>query len=390
MSGDRTPLIGLALSGGGSRAIAFHLGCLRALHDRGLLEKVRVISSISGGSVIAAMYAYSDEPFETFDRRVVSLLRSGLVWKIARETLLTSLLPKAVWTNVTAGSAALACNVGRRCSGLLSAVGLSVFTRGQLMYAPLRRRASRTVALERVLANSIVGGHRMPQVARPNLDVVINATELRTQTAFRFGSRSSGSWRFGRIVDNSVSVAKAVSASAAFPVLLPALDEEFAFDLKGVQSKERVILTDGGVYDNLGVTCLEPGRSPDYSINAFPADYIICCDAGHGQPAGVNRPYWWSTRMQESFATTHRRVQTSTYARLHQQAEAGLIKGFILPYLGQQDDKLPHRPPDLVPRSQAMAYPTNFSPMSQANIDMLSRRGEQLTRLLIARYVPEL
>ena len=42
-------VIGLALSGGGSRAAAFHLGCLRALHDRDLLRRVRVISVISGG-----------------------------------------------------------------------------------------------------------------------------------------------------------------------------------------------------------------------------------------------------------------------------------------------------------------------------------------------------
>jgi predicted acylesterase/phospholipase RssA len=53
--------IALALSGGGSRAIAFHLGCLRALHDRGVLDKVRVISSVSGGSVIAAAYCPSSD-----------------------------------------------------------------------------------------------------------------------------------------------------------------------------------------------------------------------------------------------------------------------------------------------------------------------------------------
>lgn len=46
-SGTRN--VGLALSGGGSRAIAFHLGCLRALHDRGVLNRLRVISSVSGG-----------------------------------------------------------------------------------------------------------------------------------------------------------------------------------------------------------------------------------------------------------------------------------------------------------------------------------------------------
>ena len=41
--------IGLALSGGGSRAIAFHLGCLRALDDLGLRDSLQVISSVSGG-----------------------------------------------------------------------------------------------------------------------------------------------------------------------------------------------------------------------------------------------------------------------------------------------------------------------------------------------------
>ena len=44
---NRPRRIGLALSGGGSRAIAFHLGCLRALHDYGLLDDVDVISAVS-------------------------------------------------------------------------------------------------------------------------------------------------------------------------------------------------------------------------------------------------------------------------------------------------------------------------------------------------------
>ena len=49
--------IGLCLSVGGSRATAFHLGCLRALHDRGILQRVSVLSSVSGGSSVSAIYA---------------------------------------------------------------------------------------------------------------------------------------------------------------------------------------------------------------------------------------------------------------------------------------------------------------------------------------------
>ncbi len=61
--------IGLALSGGGSRAIAFHLGCLRALHDLGILAQVKVLSTVSGGSVIGALYASTDAPFPEFEAK---------------------------------------------------------------------------------------------------------------------------------------------------------------------------------------------------------------------------------------------------------------------------------------------------------------------------------
>ncbi|CDZ87473.1 patatin-like phospholipase family protein [Rhodococcus ruber] len=78
------PRIGLALSGGGFRATAFGLGCLRALHDRDLLRHVRVVSGISGGSLLAAMWAYGPESFDEFDDTVTSLLRQGLQFELVK------------------------------------------------------------------------------------------------------------------------------------------------------------------------------------------------------------------------------------------------------------------------------------------------------------------
>jgi predicted acylesterase/phospholipase RssA len=49
--------IGLALSGGGFRASIFHLGVIRRLEELGIMPEVSVISSVSGGSIIAAYYA---------------------------------------------------------------------------------------------------------------------------------------------------------------------------------------------------------------------------------------------------------------------------------------------------------------------------------------------
>lgn len=48
--------LGLALSGGGFRSALFHLGVLARLAELDLLRKIDVISSVSGGSIIAAYY----------------------------------------------------------------------------------------------------------------------------------------------------------------------------------------------------------------------------------------------------------------------------------------------------------------------------------------------
>ena len=48
--------VGLALSGGGFRAALFHLGVMARLAKQGLLPKIQVISTVSGGSIIGAYY----------------------------------------------------------------------------------------------------------------------------------------------------------------------------------------------------------------------------------------------------------------------------------------------------------------------------------------------
>jgi NTE family protein len=46
--------IALCLSGGGFRAALFHLGALRRLNEWGILQQVKTITAVSGGSMIAA------------------------------------------------------------------------------------------------------------------------------------------------------------------------------------------------------------------------------------------------------------------------------------------------------------------------------------------------
>ncbi len=53
---DRRGKLGLALSGGGFRASFFHLGVLWHLAELGILRHVEVLSTVSGGSILAALY----------------------------------------------------------------------------------------------------------------------------------------------------------------------------------------------------------------------------------------------------------------------------------------------------------------------------------------------
>jgi NTE family protein len=374
--------------------MAFHLGCLRVLHDRGILSKVCVLSTVSGGSVIGAAWAYHDGDFETFDSKIVAILRRGLQREIVHEFFVSIEGPKIIATLLVAGLGSLAIAIVsffasrlRRWWGIpLHTVErqLGRLARGLPIWGSL------TTAFEAALTRRLFGKTRVDELQRTNLQVLINACDLRTGTAFRFGSTASGGWRYGQTVGAPPTVAKAVAASAAFPILLPPLVEKFEFERNGQRSEHVLSLTDGGVYDNLGVAALEPGKA-EMSIYDFPVTHVISLNAGAGQfEASEDRHYWWIGRVKRSFEAVHRKAQDAVYQRLHKYVETGDLKGFGMIYLGQQDAKLPWRPADFVARDEVRDYPTDFARMSRANLELLTTRGEQLTTIIVERYLSEL
>ena len=267
--------IGLALSGGGSRAIAFHLGCLRALNQLGLLDRVAVLSAVSGGSVIGAyfhahFYAHGGD-FASFEANIRALLAEGLVVPMRRK-LFSAVGIKVAAAFIVVGIVALGVALLKAllmAARLITPRSLAAHVERFDVRSPLHRFASRTTLLEAALDDRLFKGASLNDLpAQPHL--VINATELRTGSAFRFGTMESGSWRWGKLHRNHVSVAHAVAASAAYPLFLPAFDETLTFEKDGALDDSRVILTDGGIYDNLGLGCLWPDRSPDVSLNVVP------------------------------------------------------------------------------------------------------------------------
>ena len=68
MDNDQHPFekIALTLSGGGTRAVGFHLGTLAYLDRLKLLEKVGILSTVSGGSVVGMGYAVYTKEGKSF------------------------------------------------------------------------------------------------------------------------------------------------------------------------------------------------------------------------------------------------------------------------------------------------------------------------------------
>jgi NTE family protein len=222
---DRPPESGIALclSGGGYRAMLFHAGALRRLNVLGQLAKLDRISSVSGGSITAATLGlnWSRLRFEggvarDFDAQVVAPVRRLAAQTIDGGSVLGGILnPK-----------------GSIADQIADAYREHLFGAATLQALPDRPR------------------------------FVINATNVQTGSLWRFSKPYMADHRIGLYPNPQVELAVAVAASSAFPPFLSplrlsvdpdALAREWRGPLAVPPYTSDVVLSDGGVYDNLGM-----------------------------------------------------------------------------------------------------------------------------------------
>src|SRR6267154_3518229 len=92
--------LGLALSGGGYRAAAFHLGTLRTLDKMNILKRVDVLSTVSGGSIVGADYALSSatDTYLTFEKKFISKLKQSVIRGVlASFTFIKIVIASLLW-----------------------------------------------------------------------------------------------------------------------------------------------------------------------------------------------------------------------------------------------------------------------------------------------------
>jgi NTE family protein len=377
----RSDKLALALSGGGARAMAFHLGCLRALHDLKLLEQVSTITAVSGGSVLAGLYCSHPGSFDLFEAKVRDVLRRGFV----RPALVRAVTSTDGLRSVCYAAALMI----ERAVAIIARLALKLLKKdapGEHWpnSAPFLRKASRTTILRNVFSETF--NHcKLEELREDRPMLIVVACELRSKAAFYFTKERLHCWRYGSASADGVELADAVVASAAYPAALPAIDQVMVFIKNGIEEAHRITLTDGGVYDNLGLAPLWPDREFSDSMPVERHDWIIACRAGYGldvtEPASV-----WMSRMQAAFESVFARAQNLATKRLFDLKESGKLKGFLLPYLGQKDSSLKFAPHDLVSGELTAGYATNFNAMETEWIDRLVKRGEQIVHAQVKEH----
>src|SRR5205807_8531043 len=138
-----------------------------------------VLSTISGGSIVGAYYAFTPErTFSEFESDIRRLLSRGFKGDILRKLAEPRNLIRSI-RNVVAATVD---------AGHEYATGVQPGFRGY---------PSRTDIFREVLEREVFFGLKMTSPRRNDLEIVIGACELRTGSAFRFGNSKAGSWRFG-------------------------------------------------------------------------------------------------------------------------------------------------------------------------------------------------
>ena len=292
-----TQPLGLALSGGGFRAALFHLGVLKRMREVNLLDKVDVISTVSGGSITGAYWVYwqatkgdtlnDDREWDGFEASLISFIRSGVRGRVMWRGLA---LPLVALSIVVLGSAwwlsaPASWVLGAGIASTVAAYLNWHYESSRLLQKEYDRRLFSDATME-----DLDFPGRNATKARHWPRLIVNCTTLNTGHPIAFThqhpSRGLPPWQsknrrpraheetVSALVRNwapvpiptNVAISKAVAASSCFPgAFTPiklSLDSDLGSRLGGVYHRHAgraysIQILDGGVFDNRGMHALE-------------------------------------------------------------------------------------------------------------------------------------
>jgi NTE family protein len=362
--------IALALSGGGFRATLFHLGVAERLHQLGVLQQTTYLSSVSGGSILAAVLA-------------------------------------RCWPEISGHDQVAASNFEA-----LVAKPIVEFVGGHVRDRALRRAllrgnilTGRADALVDVLADLLFGKQTMGELPPAGPTVALNAASLRTGKRFRFSRLSMGDYHMGYTDEGQgVAIARAVVASAAFPPIFAPISVDirgpvyrWSFGEAPVCYAEAlprgatVSLVDGGVYENVGLLAAKQrcGR-------------VIAVDAGY--PPNLEMP-----PVEGLLATALRSIEllmtqvvSLPVSQFVDELRRGTSLGCFVRISHTVDHLANDRPQEVAPslsRPPALStrvvgllarLRTDLNHFSDLEIDLLRYHGASVADVAVRRFQPQL
>ncbi|MDP9078841.1 MAG: patatin-like phospholipase family protein [Bacteroidota bacterium] len=268
---------GVALSGGGYRAAAFHIGTLKKLHELKLLGEIDVLSTISGGSITGAAYCLNDGSFENFEMKLKGLLSTKSVigyilksWIFIRIVIAMILvfgfclyLLFTPWAPMTL---------------LILFLCVYVIVTYQFAIFPVSNMIEKAY-------DEFFYHNRTLSMLRSQPEIAIGSTNLQTGRQFTFSKRkmedSNYAYRSVPVKFNgdNFPISRAVVASSCVPFAFTpvSIDKTYFCDQEqfGIVDPK---LVDGGVYDNQGVHKITQRNS------SYACDIVLVSDAGNKLP----------------------------------------------------------------------------------------------------------
>jgi NTE family protein len=284
--------LGLALSGGGFRSALFHVGVLARLAELDLLRKVDVISSVSGGSIIAAYYYLKvkalleqspapdqEPPGREAYIRLVAEIETDFLAGVQKNMLMRTFLDPVKNARMLAAE----FSNTERLAELLTTYFYQPIIQPRGAGRMDNRIPLKNIPIHPIAAN-LAAGTRVPFL-------IINATTLNTGHLWQFNSVSVGEQQTEHKADHdigflrkfqinndrltmeqrkilyNITLGQAVAASSCVPGIFEPLQIRNLYKAAGEPLTVRLV--DGGLVDNQGLV----------SLFAENCSHIICSDA---------------------------------------------------------------------------------------------------------------
>jgi NTE family protein len=341
--------IGLALSGGGFRATLFHCGVFWRLNELGYLQKLDRVSSVSGGSIAAGVLGV----------KWAKLRQSG--W--GKQVLLDEVIKP----------------LGKFCEQSIDAPSI---LKG--VFLP---RESVADVLIKAYRKHLFGTATLQDLSSDPPRFIFDSTNLATGVDFRFSKPYCGDYRIGLIKPGRFEIAVAVAASSAFPPFLspvtlsvdPASFEKTpGADLYDEREyRERLILTDGGAYDNLGLETVWRRKTA-----------LLVSDAGapfHYEAAQGRDWFRQSLRALDIATNQARGMRKRVLVDLYTSKQrTGAYWGIMTPIARYSAGQILPVPPD---RTEELArIRTRLNPFTQAEQESLINWGYAVCDAAVRTY----